>query len=170
MILRKSLASSALAAGILFSAAPAAAETLRVGATVTDPQGGQVGTITAVDSQYVTLTTDRHQARLPVASFTPTETALLFGLTRDQLNGQLDLAIAQAQQAITVGAVVHDSAGAVIGPIAAADNETVTVTFGEQPVRFPRAAIAPGSSGLVVGVTVADLQAQIGASASVGSN
>ena len=162
-------ASSALAAALLF-ATPASAETLRVGATVTDPQGGEVGTITAVDSQYVTLSTDRHQARLPVASFTPTETALLFGLTRDQLNGQLDQAIAQAQQAITVGAVVHDSAGAVIGPIAATDSETVTVTFGEQPVRFPRAAIAPGPSGLVVGVTVADLQAQIGASASAGAN
>ena len=162
MILRKLLATSALGAAFLLSV-PAGAETVRVGATVTDPQGGEVGTITAVDSQFVTLRTDRHETRLPVASFTATDASVLFALSRDQLNSQIDQLLAQAQQALTVGAVVHDRDGATIGPIAASDEQTVTVTFGAQPVRFPRAAVVPSQNGLVVGVTVAELQAQVGA-------
>ena len=161
-------ASSALAAALLF-ATPASAETLRVGATVTDPQGGQVGTITAVDSQYVTIRTDRHETRVPATSFTATEEAVLFGLTRDQLNGQIDQALAAAQQAIAVGTVVRDPQGATIGPVEALYAETVTVRFGERQVRFPRAALAPGQDGLVVGVTVADLQAQVAGTTSEGN-
>jgi preprotein translocase subunit YajC len=169
MILRKFLATPALGAALLLSV-PAAAETLRVGAAVTDPQGGAVGTITAVDSQYVTLRTDRHETRLPVASFTATDNAVLFGMTRDQLNAAVDQALASAQQAIAVGAIVHDRTGAAIGPVASVDDQNVTVTFGQQPVQFPRSAIAAGPNGLVVGVTVAELQAQVGASPNAGSN
>jgi hypothetical protein len=168
MILRKIFASSALGAALLL-AAPAAAETLRVGARITDPQGGEVGTITAVDGQYVTVRTDRHETRLPVTSFTPTETTILFALTRDQLNDQIDQALAQAQQAVQVGAIVRDPRGETIGPVEAVDAETVTVKFGERQVRFPRASLAPGQDGLVVGVTVADLRAQVGAVGSEGN-
>ena len=169
MILRKFVAASAISAALLL-ASPAAAETLRVGATVNDPQGGQVGTITAVDSQYVTLRTDRHETRLPVASFTATDNAVLFALTRDQLNAQIDQALAQAQAAIAVGAVVHGRDGGVIGPVEAVDGQNVTVRFGAQQVQFPRSALAPGQSGLVVGFTVAELQAQVGAAAGNSGN
>ena len=168
MILRKILVSSALGAALLVSM-PAAAETLRVGARITDPQGGEVGTITAVDGQYVTVRTDRHETRLPVTSFTPTETTILFALSRDQLNSQIDQALAQAQQAVQVGAIVRDRHGAAIGPVETVDAETVTVKFGEQQVRFPRASLAPGQDGLVVGLTVADLRAQVGAAGSEGN-
>ena len=164
MKLHKILSTTTVAAALLV-AVPAAAETLRVGAVVTDPQGGQVGTITAVDSQFVTLRTDRHETRLPVASFTATNNAVLFALTRDQLNSQVDQALAQAQQAIVVGAVVHGRDGGVIGPVAAIDEQNITVTFGDRPVAFPRASIVPGPNGLVVGFTVAELQSQINAGA-----
>ena len=168
MIFRKMFATSALSAALLF-ASPAAAETLRAGAVVTDPQGGQVGTITAVDSQYVTLQTDRHTTRLPVSSFTATDNAVLFALTRDQLNAQLDQALAQAQAAIQVGAVVHGRDGGVIGPVEAVDEQNVTVRFGEQPVRFARSSLAPGPNGLIVGLTVEQLRAQVAASGAGGA-
>ena len=164
MNLRKFLAATALSAALLLPiAAPAGAQTIQVGATVTDPQGGEVGTVTSVDAEYVVVQTDRHSARLPVTSFTPTEEAVLFGLTRDQLNTQLDQAIAQAQQAITVGAMVHDRNGAPIGAIETADAEAVVVKLGEQPIRLPRSAVAPGQNGLRIGATIAELQAQIAA-------
>ena len=170
MNFRTSLAASALGAAMLLpvaapasaqTAAPAAAPTIQVGATVKDPQGGEVGRVTSVDGEYVVVQTDRHAARLPVSSFTPTAEAVLFGLTRDQLNAQLDQAIAQAQASIAVGAVVHDREGTPIGPIQAMDAETVTVQVGEQPVRLPRSSVAPGQSGLRIGATLAELQAQI---------
>ncbi|WP_129792830.1 hypothetical protein [Sphingosinicella sp. CPCC 101087] len=164
MNFRKMLAATALSAALLFPvAAPAGAQTIQVGATVKDPQGGEVGTVESVDSEFVVVRTDRHAARLPVSSFTPTEEAVLFGLTRDQLNSQLDQAIAQAQQAIQVGAMVHDRNGAPIGAIETTDAETVTVKLGEQPIRLPRSSVAPGQNGLRIGATLADLQAQIAA-------
>ena len=179
MNFRHSLAASALAAALLLpvaapaaaqTAAPAAAPTIQVGATVKDPQGGEVGRVTSVDGEFVVVQTDRHAARLPVASFTPTEEAVLFGLTRDQLNAQLDQALAQAQAAIAVGAMVHDREGTPIGPIQAVDAETVTVQIGEQPIRVPRSAVAPGQNGLRIGAPLAELQAQISsASASAGA-
>ena len=168
MNLRHILVSTALGAALLISV-PAAAETLRAGATVKDPQGGEVGTITAVDSQYVTVRTDRHETRLPVVSFTATDEAVLFGLSREQLNASIDQALASAQQAIAVGAVVRDPQGATIGPVEAVDADTVTVRFGERQVRFQRASLAPGQDGLVVGVTVADLQAQVAGTTSEGN-
>jgi hypothetical protein len=170
MNLRKFLAASALSAALLLPiASPASAQTIQVGATVKDPQGGEVGTVTSVDGEFVVIQTDRHSARLPVTSFTPTEEAILFGLTRDQLNTQLDQAIAQAQQAITVGAMVHDRDGTPIGAIESADAEAVTVKLGEQPIRLPRSAVAPGQNGLRIGATIAELQAQI-AAASASAN
>lgn len=164
MIVRKILATSAISAALLLSV-PAMAETLRIGATITDPQGGEVGTITALDSQYVTVRTDRHTTRLPVTSFTPTDETVLFALTRAQLNAQLDQALAQAQAAIDVGAIVHGRDGAVIGPIEAVDAQYATVKVGEQQIRMPRSSIAQGPNGLVAGYTLAQLQAQLGATA-----
>ena len=85
MNLRKILAASALSAALLLPiAAPAGAQTIQVGATVKDPQGGDVGTVESVDGDYVVVRTDRHAARLPVSSFTPTDEAVLFGLTRER--------------------------------------------------------------------------------------
>lgn len=158
---------SAAAAG-LFLSTPAFAD-LRVGATVTDPQGGQVGEITAIDGDHLMLRTDRHQVRLPVASFTATDTAVLFGLTRDQLNAQVDQALSQAQLAIAVGAILHDRNGAVVGPVEATDAETITVRLGEQQIRLPRTAVAPAPNGLVTGATLAELQASLSASAPSGN-
>lgn len=153
--------SAALAVGL---AAPVAAQTgIRAGATVTDPQGGTVGTVASVDGQFVILRTDRHEVRLPVSSFTATDEAVLFGATREQLNADLDRMAAEAQQAIAVGAVVRDRDGALIGPIEATDEQSLTVRLGEQLIRLPRDAVAAGPDGLVIGATVAELQAQAAA-------
>lgn len=168
MIFRKFLVAAALSAALTLPvAAPAAAQaTLRVGATVTDAQGGEVGTITAVDGQFVTLRTDRHEARLPASSMTATDNAVLFGMTRDQLNTQIDQMMAQAQQAVAVGAVVHDRNGAVVGPVETVGEQNVTVKLGEQLIQLPRSAVAPGQHGLIIGATLADIQAQLGAASS----
>ena len=157
----------AAAAG-LFLSTPAFAE-LRVGATVTDPQGGQVGTITAIEGQQLVLRTDKHEVRLPVASFTATDNAVLFALSRDQLNAQVDQALAQAQQAIAVGAILRDRAGIVVGPVEATDAETITVRLGERQIRLPRTAVAPAPNGLVTGATLAELQASLAASNASGN-
>ena len=167
MTFGKLFLASAAAAG-LFLSTPAFAE-LRVGTTVTDPQGGQVGTITAIEGQQLVLRTDKHEVRLPVTSFTATESAVLFALTRDQLNAQVDQALAQAQQAIAVGAILHDRNGAVVGPVEATDAESITVRIGEQQIRLARTAVAPAQNGLVTGATLAELQASLSTSGASGN-
>lgn len=166
MSLRKFLAASSLSAALLVSTV-ALAQTagLTVGRTVTDTNGGEVGTITAVNGDNVTLHTDRHDVALPASSFAVTDDAVLIAVTRDQLNAQVDQMLAQAQQAFTVGAVVRDSAGAEVGPVQALDDETVTIQLGEQQVRLPRNAVAATQNGLVIGGTVEELRAQVTAQA-----
>lgn len=141
-------------------AAPALAQgSLRVGATVTDPAGGTVGTITAIDGANLTLRTDRHDVPLPVSSFTATDNAVLFGMTQAELNAAVDAAQARAAAAFAVGAIVKDRNGAVLGPVQALDAETVTIQLSNGLVRLPRSALAAGQDGLVTGATLAELQA-----------
>ena len=171
MILRQFLIASALSAAVLLPLAPAGAQTgLRVGATVTDPQGGEVGTITAIEGDVVVVRTDRHEARLAAASFATAEDQVLISLTRDQLNSQMDQLAAQAAEAFRVGAIVHDRDGAVIGPVEALDAESVTIRFGERQFRLPRAGVAPGANGLVIGATRAEVEGWLAAPSATASN
>jgi len=159
MNIRKIIAFSA-AALVLPLAAPALGQaTLRVGATVTDPQGGTVGTITAIDGANLTLHTDRHDVRLPVTSFTATADTVLFGMTQAALNAAVEQAEAAAAQAFQVGAVLHDNTGAVVGPVTALEADTATVQIDANVLRVPRGALQPGHGGLVINATRAQLLA-----------
>ncbi|HEU0044782.1 hypothetical protein [Sphingomonas sp.] len=64
-----------------------------VGATVYGSAGTPVGTIKAMDPQFITLTTTRGEVRLPAAGVGPGLKGPVIGLTAEQL----DSAIAQAQ-------------------------------------------------------------------------
>ena len=99
MNVRKVLAFSAAALALPLAAPALAQSTLHVGATVTDPQGGTVGTITSIDGATLMLHTDRHDVRLPVTSFTATDTTVLFGMTQ----AALDAAVEQAEAATAAG-------------------------------------------------------------------
>ena len=66
-----------------------------VGVIVLDPTGVPVGTIKAIDAQYVTLATDRGEARLPIAGVGPGHGGAAVGLTK----AQIDAAVVQAKAA-----------------------------------------------------------------------
>jgi preprotein translocase subunit YajC len=150
--------SFALPAAAAWAQAPAAA--VSVGTLVKDTNGGEVGTVTRVDGQFYVIKTDKHEVRLPATSFTPHEGALLFGLTRDQLNAEIEKQLAAAAEKIAPGAAVADAAGGAVGTITAVDAESVTVKLASGTlVRLPKAAVAPGPNGAVVGSTAAQLEA-----------
>ena len=170
MMLSKKIFLSALPlalAGAACAVQPAAAHAaqgaqgaIAAGAKVKDTKGGDVGTVVRVDGQFVILKTDRHEARLPVASFTPHEGALLVAMTREELNAAIDKTLAEAEEKITVGATVSGSQGGTVGTIDSLDGDFVTVKLGSgTKVRLPRASIAPGPNGAVIGMTVAELEA-----------
>jgi preprotein translocase subunit YajC len=141
--------------------APAAGPAITVGMAVKDTNGGDVGTVTKVEPGFVTVKTDKHEVRLPATSFAPHQGALLFGMTRDQLNMATENALAAAAAKMAPGAAVSDASGGAVGTITAVDAQSVTVKLVTgTDVRLPRSAIAPGTNGFVVGSTAAQLDAQ----------
>jgi preprotein translocase subunit YajC len=137
-----------------------------VGAKVSDANGGEVGSISRVDGQFVVVKTDKHEVRLPVTSFTAHNGGFLFGMTRDQLNAEVEKTLAAANAKIVAGASVTGSQGGNVGTIEAIDDQFVTVKLvSGKKVRLPRTAVAPGPNGAVIGMTVAELEAAAGAAA-----
>jgi preprotein translocase subunit YajC len=167
MTLRKKLLATGISAA-LFAAgaamhpafAQAAQANIAAGAQVKDTAGGDVGTVTKVDGQFVILKTDKHEVRLPVSSFTAHQGHFIMAMTRDQLNAEVDKTKAAASAKLVAGATVTGSQGGNVGTIEAIDDQFVTVklTSGKM-VRLPRPAIAPGPNGGVIGMTVAELEA-----------
>lgn len=159
MFFRKQFLLSMLGASLILTAQPSLAQ-VAAGAKVTDAQGAEVGTVTKVDGQFYVVKTDKHEVRLPVASFTPHNGALLFGMSRDQLNAEVDKSLAAASANLKAGASVTGSQGGNVGTIDAIDDQYVTVklTSGKL-VRLPRSSVAPGSNGALIGMTVAELEA-----------
>lgn len=140
-------------------AAPAAAP-VAAGMAVKDTQGGDVGTVVSTDGQFIVIKTDKHEARLPVASFTPHDGALLFGMSRDALNAEIEKSLAAGSAKIAAGATVTGTGGATVGTIAAVDAQSVTIKLASgNLVRVPRSGVAPGPNGVVVGTTAAQLEA-----------
>lgn len=149
--------------------APAIAQTpaaITPGMQVTDAQGGAVGTVTAVNGDAITIKTDRLEANLDKSSFTPSEGKLLVGMTQAELNATIEKDQAAAEASLAVGSPVKGSAGAQIGMIEAIDADYVTIklTSGKS-VRLPRTGIRGASSGAVIGLSQAELDAQVGAAA-----
>lgn len=154
------LVGTVLVTCLLSAAALAQAPAVTVGAVVKDSTGGAVGTVTAVQGTTATVRTDKHEVSLPVASFTPHNGALLIGMTRAALNAEVEKSLATAQAALAPGATVRGTAGAVVGTLESIDTAfaTVRLTSGKL-VRIPRAGIAPGTGGAVIGITAGELEA-----------
>jgi preprotein translocase subunit YajC len=148
-----------LGAALAALSVPAAAA-VTAGAVVKDTKGGEVGTILRVEGANLVLKTDRHEVTLPVSSFTATDEGALFGMTRDQLNAEVDKAKAAADAQIVAGATVKGAAGAVVGTIEAVDAQFVTLklTSGTS-IRLPRNAVAGSPNGPVTGMTAEQIEA-----------
>ncbi|MEO7178105.1 MAG: hypothetical protein ABIW83_04620 [Allosphingosinicella sp.] len=135
--------------------APAA---VTVGTPVVDTAGHPVGTVASVSGDFYLVKTDRHEARLPRASFTPYQGKLIFALTREQLNAEVDRGLAAAQAQITKGAVVMGIGGGVAGTIEDADAEVITLRIPSgKLIRLPRSNVAAGPEGVRMGITAAEL-------------
>lgn len=143
-------------------AAPALAQSLAPGAQIVDTQGRPVGTVTAVSGDAATVRTDRHEVRLPLASIRVEKTGGVVAMTQAELNADVDRAMAQMAAALAPGAIVYDPAGGVASTIVAVASDLVTLKLpGEQEVRLPKPAFSQGRRGLLIGMTAAQLAAQV---------
>jgi len=157
------LAASAAAMQPAF--AQGASADFAAGAKVSDTAGGDVGTVTKVDGDYVVLKTDKHEVRLPKSSFTAHNGGFIMAMTRAEVNAAVEKSLASAGEKIAVGATVAGSQGGTVGTIDALDDEFATGKLGAgKLVRLPRSALAPKPNGPVIGMTVAELEAAAGGS------
>jgi preprotein translocase subunit YajC len=84
----------------------------------------------------------------------------LFALSREQVNAEVDKALAAAAAQIVPGATVKGTQGAAVGTIEAVDSEFVTLKLKSGiSVRLPRAAIAAGPEGVFTSLTAEQLEA-----------
>jgi hypothetical protein len=154
--------SASLAFSPLAPAFAQAGSGFTVGAQVTDANGGPVGTVTAVNGDIVTIKTDKFETNLSKSSFAEQGGKLLVGMTQADLNAAIEKDKAAAEASHAVGAPVKDSAAASAGTIEAIDGEYVTLKLASgKSVRLPRTGIAGSANGAVIGLTAADLEAQV---------
>jgi preprotein translocase subunit YajC len=152
----------ALAQAAPAGAAASSSAEIVAGTQVVDPNGGPVGTISSVGPNYVVLKTDKHEVRLSKDSFAFLPKGLTFSMTRDQLNAQVEQSVANLDQLLTPGAMVHDRQRAMVGTIEAVEGDLVTLKLASGTmVRLPKSGFAPGPNGPVIGMTAAQLQAQV---------
>jgi|GEM_PF-1652399 len=152
------------AAALALAAAPALAQAgPTVGATVLDPQGGEVGTIAAVGDGYVVVDTGSNQVTLPPEAVGSNDTGLVMGMTKAELDAAAEKAEAEAEAALTAalvaGAPLHGINGAPAGTIKAvnADGSAVVAhELGEVPL--PRDQFTTTDKGLALKFTAAQLE------------
>lgn len=134
-------------------AAPALAQAgaaITVGMPVTDAAGGAVGTVAAVKGGNLVIRTDKHEVMLPKTSFSVGKGKLLFGMTRAQLNAEIEKSLAAANAAIVAGATVKGLAGMVVGKIDAVDADTVTLMLHSgKKLRMPKEGLRGNPDGTV---------------------
>lgn len=137
-----------------------------VGRPVVDPTGKPVGQVIGARQGLLFVKTDKHETSLPLSSFTLMGGKLYIALTQAQLNAEVEKSLALIAQALVPGASVKGSAGNVLGTIEAIDAEfaTIKLTTG-QTVRIPRSGIAGTPNGAVIGMTAAELDAAVAATA-----
>lgn len=154
-------------------AAPALAQAgaaITVGMPVTDAAGGAVGTVAAVKGGNLVIRTDKHEVMLPKTSFSVGEGKLRFGMTRAQLNAEIEKSLAAADAAIVAGATVKGLAGMVVGKIDAVDADTVTLTLDSgKKLRMPKEGVRGNPDGTVtLGYTSEQLDRIVGGASSAG--
>ena len=157
------LATAAAVPAYAQTAAPAATAEAGVGAKVVDTAGGEVGTVTAVQGDNLVVKTDKHEVAIPRSSFTPTDKGLLFALTRDQLNAQVEATL--AEPLLTAGATVYDPQGGIVGTVKDFDASFATIQLTSTAVQLPVSAFVRGPKGPVIGETAASLEAKAAAAA-----
>lgn len=133
-----------------------------VGMQVVDTNGDVVGTVSGLMDDHLMLKTDKHVIHLPTTSFTPSDGKLLFGMTQAQINAAFEEAEAKAAASLVAGATVKGAAGAVVGTLDSIDDQFATIKLETgKLVKIPRTGIAGSAEGAVIGLSAAELEAQL---------
>lgn len=158
-------AAAAGAAGTAPAAAPATpAAKPAAGQTVYDTAGGVVGTIEKIDGQVAVLATGKNNVGLPLTSFAMGDKGPVIAMTKDQVDAAAAGAAAKVAASVTAGATVSDTSGGSVGTIKSVEGEYALLDTSKVQVKLPLTAFAAQGTGLVVGMTKAQIEAAAAAS------
>lgn len=155
------------ACSALALSAPALAQSIAPGMQVTDPNGGAVGTVKAVEGDNLLINTGAHQVLLPKTSFTAQEGKLYFGMTQTQLNAEIEKSTAAADAAVASGATVKGLQGTEIGKIESVTDSNVVIALPSgKKIQIARKGVRGNSDGTVTtGLTAEQVNAATDGSA-----
>ena len=144
-------------------AAPALAQAMTVGMQVVDTKGAPVGTVIAVQGDNLQVKTDKHEALLPKASFTPDAGKLLFGMTQAELDTEIEKSLAAAEASVAPGASVKGLSGTEIGKIESVSDGNVVIALSSgKKIQVAKTGVRGNPDGTVtVGLTAEQLDAQV---------
>ena len=128
---------------------------------VVDPNGNTVGTVIKFDSEagMLTVKTDKHEVVLPKASFRPNGDTMLFAMTQEELNAEVEKGLAAVADSVSVGRDVYDADLQLAGTIEVIGPETITIRLtNDTVVRVPANGVTPRAEGAVLGYRNADLE------------
>lgn len=154
-----------LPSAALAQTAPAAASgpALSVGATVYDPQGGEVGKIASMAADTVVIDTGAHKATLPKSAIGKGAKGPTVTITKAQIDAQVAAATEKASAALNAalipGAEVRGKAGAPIGTVKEVKGDQVVIDRASGPVGLTKQAFGVGPQGLTISLTAAELDA-----------
>ena len=119
-------------AAVALAATPALAnEQVVAGATVTGPEGNEVGTIVSVENGQAVLDTGKHEVPLGVEMYGQGEAGPTITVTKAQLDGMMDAQLAEAaaklDAALVEGAAVVSADGQPVGSIYTVDSEGMAI-------------------------------------------
>lgn len=153
--------------------APAAAQSgasLTVGATVYDPQGGEVGKIESIAGENAVIDTGTNKATLPKSAFGTGANGPVISATKAQLDALVSAAAAEADAALTAalipGAEVRGKSGTLVGTVKEVNGDQVVLDRPAGLVTLLKPAFATGPSGLIISMTAAELEAAASATTS----
>lgn len=136
---------------------------LVVGATIYDPQGGEVGKIDSLTSDAVVVDTGTHKATLPKSAFGSSAKGPTVTITKAQIDEQIaaatEKAAAALQAALVVGAEVKGKAGLPVGTVKDVNGDQVVIDRAAGPVALTRKAFGLGPQGLFISLTAEELGA-----------
>lgn len=148
------------------AAAPAAAPAkvnVTAGAAVLDATGGAVGTVASVTGDTAVVDTGTVKAGIPIASFAQSDKGLHISMTKTELEAAAKGAQAGAQgdilASLTPGTAISDPKGGAVGKVDSVDGDFVVVATTNAKAKLPKTAFAKGPNGVVIGMTMAELEA-----------
>lgn len=150
------------------TATPVQAAAAKVGDTIYDDSGAEVGKIESIANGVAVVFTGTNRASVPVTSFGTSAKGPTFGMTKAQLDEAAAKAAAsvaaELRAKLTPGADVFGKNGTAVAKVKSVDGDNVVLTSAKGDVTVPITGLGATEQGLYIGMTQAEFDAAVVAS------